>query len=94
MKKVYLSLNEMETILKTAIDTPEYIDSVEGVLLDSFIVSVNNVTYACYEHYLNCWSSDYETYIATNEKECSDLLNDFAEYRQKIEEEYDENELD
>lgn len=89
MKRMYLSSNEMDTILKTAIETPEYIDSVEGALLDSFIVSVNGVTYACYEHYLNCWSSDYETYVATNEKECSDLLDDFVLYRQKIEEGYE-----
>lgn len=32
---------------------------VEGCLLDNFVLACNRGYAAVYEHYLNCWSSDY-----------------------------------
>ena len=40
--------------------TGEY---VEGVLLDSFVVSTKRGYAFFYEHVLNCWSSDYAVYF-------------------------------
>lgn len=34
-------------------------DYIEGVLQDSFVISTPRGYAAVYEHYLNCWSSDY-----------------------------------
>ena len=40
--------------------TGEYVD---GVLLDSFVVSTNRGYAFFYEHFLNEWSSDYAVYF-------------------------------
>ncbi len=34
-------------------------DFAEGCLLDNFVLSCRRGFAAVYEHYLNCWSSDY-----------------------------------
>jgi len=34
-------------------------DFVDGVLLDNFVVFTKHGVAAIYEHYVNCWQSDY-----------------------------------
>lgn len=45
-------------------------DFVDGALLDNFMLACKRGFAAVYEHYLNCWSSDYlvefESGIAQN----------------------------
>ena len=45
-------------------DDIEWIDSMEGCLLDNHFISCKNGLALIKEHYLTCWSSNYILYFA------------------------------
>ena len=75
MKTYYLNGDQLnELIEKTG---AEIMDGYEGCLLDNGLYYSETMTFAVYEHYLNCWSSDYQVIIARTENDIEKVTNDF-----------------
>lgn len=78
MKTIYLTLTEFNTIKETG--DVEYLECLEGVLLDNELIEINNVMYAAYEHPINSNSSDLFVAIATNEREKEIVVSNFEQF--------------
>lgn len=79
MKTIYLTLTEFNTIKETG--DVEYLEHLEGVLLDNELIEINGVMYAAYEHPLNANSSDLMVYIATTDQEKEIVLSHFEQFK-------------
>ena len=77
MKTYYLSQSQLDELVeKTNADCIEF---VEGCLLDNALYNSEIGLIVVYEHYLNCWSSDYKVIIATSESDRQKADNEFYE---------------
>ena len=79
MKRIYLSLTEYEAIKCTG--DIDYIEILEGTLLDNELIEINGVMYAAYEHVLNSNSSDLYVEIATTDKEKEIVTSNFEQFK-------------
>ena len=79
MKTIYLSYTEFNTIKETG--DIEYLEILEGVLLDNELIEINNVMYAAYEHAINSNSSNLLVVIATSEQDKDILVSNFNRFK-------------
>lgn len=86
MKTYYLNGDQLNELIERT--DAEIIDGYEGCLLDNALYYSEKMTFAVYEHYINCWSSDYEVIIARTEKDIEKVTNDFWYNMEKAEQEY------
>ena len=88
MKKVYLNGDQLNELIEKT--QAEIVDGYDGCLLDNGLYYSETMTFAVYEHYLNCWCSDYEVKIATTEEDIEKVTNEFFENMAKMEVEDDD----
>lgn len=62
----------------------EYCDTLEGSLLDNYILCGDNITLAVFEKYLNCWSSCYDLFVARTQEENETLWNKWDKLKEVI----------
>lgn len=89
-KRAYTAfpIENLETWVKQ--NNGEYIDCIEGCLLDNYVIACKRGTAFIYEKYLNCWSSTYYCYFVP-ENASKETLNgcwdEFEQLREQIEQE-------
>lgn len=79
MKTIYLTLTEYEAIKCTG--DIDYLEILEGILLDNELIEINGVMYAAYEHAINSNSSDLLVVIATNDQEKEIVVSNFERFK-------------
>lgn len=67
-------IEQLDTWIKQ--NNGEYIDCIEGCLLDNYVIACKRGTAFIYERYLNSNSSGYECYFVPNNAP-NDVLNEF-----------------
>ena len=84
MKTMYLNSDSLDMFLHQ--NKGEVIDCVEGCLLDNLLINAKRGTIALYEHYVNCWTSNYEVKFAPYKTEENlNLVNEFDDFRMAAE---------
>ena len=88
MKTMYLSGDALDMFMHQ--NKGEVIDCVEGSLLDNLLINTKRGTVALYEHYVNCWTSNYEVKFAPyGTQKRLGILSEFDDFRLSAEEEED-----
>lgn len=79
MYRTYLNGDDIDVIKSTG--NVEYIEILEGVLLDNELFEVNGVMYLAYEHVLNSNNSNLLVEIATSQQDKEILLSYFEMFK-------------
>lgn len=83
MKTFYIDVCDLDKWLHQ--NGAEIIADYDGCLIDNLLCETKNgATMALYEHYVNCWTSNYYVQFSKDEKEKIEISGDFAEKAQEI----------
>jgi hypothetical protein len=58
-------------------------DMIEGNLLDNMLLDCKNGYAALYEHYVNCWTSNYLVIFGKTQDEIREIQNEFYLHAQE-----------
>lgn len=85
-KDCYMDSRQLEKWIQQ--NKCEYMDCMEGVLLDNMVLSAKHGTVFVFEEYMNAWSSIYHVYYCKGDTgKCYDELWEMWENMDKSEEE-------